>query len=167
MCHLAPFLWCICYQPSWELGFWFKWVSDPTQTSMSRPPSLCSTSCNMEVKCPEEVVFSRSFQFLARFVMTVLGTIQKLRYWHEEEATWSSLNLWSRHVAQSSRDEDDHEVEDPRDFLPFVCSPGNFMMPWLLPQILIVTGNACFPCPKSRGEYCPAITLLSTTGSLH
>lgn len=37
-----------------------------------------------------------------------------------------------------------------------------------LPQILTVTGNGrfCFPFPESLGEYCPAITLLSTTGSL-
>ena len=46
-----------------------------------------------EVKCPEEKVFSRSFQLLAKSVTTVLGTIQKLRYWREEEAAWSSLNL--------------------------------------------------------------------------
>ena len=35
----------------------------------------------------------------------------------------------------------------------------------VLSQILIVMGNGCFPCPKSLGEYCPAVTLLSTMGS--
>lgn len=37
MCHLAPCLWYICYQSSWQLGFWIKWVTDPTQCQNSQP----------------------------------------------------------------------------------------------------------------------------------
>lgn len=67
-------------------------TSQPMQYQLQRGRSLQKS---------EEKVFSRSFQLLAKSIVTVLGVIQKLGYWREEEATWSSLNLWSRPAAQS------------------------------------------------------------------
>lgn len=59
-------------------------TSQPMQYQLQRGRSLQKS---------EEKVFSRSFQLLAKSIVTVLGVIQKLGYWREEEATWSSLNL--------------------------------------------------------------------------
>lgn len=146
MCHLPPVPWHICSQPSWQLGFWIKWLSDPTQTSMSDLPAYevpAATWKKWNVLKSSQDLFSfwQSLPWQSYVWFKNAGTAVK-RKLHSPAWIFDS-GLW----LSSSRVEDDCKIENSEDFLPFVCSPGNFMMTGFfsgLPQILIITSNGCF-----------------------